>query len=55
MEVRKTTNKILELAEHGEISWAALALMALKWMSEDEVADMLKANGVELESDESEN
>lgn len=49
METRKVTNKVLELAESGMISWAALALAALKWMSEDEVADMCKANDITLD------
>ena len=52
MDTRKATNKVLELAEEGMISWSALALMALKWMSEDEVADMCKANDVLIEEDD---
>jgi hypothetical protein len=52
METRKVTNKVLELAESGMISWAALALAALKWMSEDEVADMCKANDITLDFNE---
>lgn len=52
METRKATNKVLELAEQGMISWATLAMMALKWMSEDDVADMLKANEVYFEEDD---
>ncbi len=33
-----------ELAENGVISWEALATMALKFMSTDDVAEMLDAN-----------
>jgi hypothetical protein len=46
METRKATNKVLEMAEEGLISWAAIAMMALKWMSEEDVAEMCKANEV---------
>ena len=42
--VRKVTNRILELANDGVLSWEDLALMALKYMSEDEVADMAREN-----------
>lgn len=54
MEIRKTTNKALELADDGMLSYRDLAIMALKWMSEDEVAAMLKANEV-ITDDEEEN
>ena len=49
ISTRETTNKVLEMAEEGLISWSALAMMALKWMSEDDVAAMLKANEVFIE------
>ncbi len=52
MDVRKNTNKVLELANEGLISWRALAEMALSWMSEDDVTDMANAN--ELLGDEEE-
>ena len=41
---REATNKAIELAEVGIITWEDLAMMALKYMSEDDVADMLDAN-----------
>ena len=44
IDVRKSTNKALELALEGMISWRSLAEMALSWMSEDDVAEMLNAN-----------
>ncbi len=44
MEVRKTTCKLLELADEGMISYKTLAECALKYMSEDEVRDMAEAN-----------
>ena len=49
--VRKTTNKVLEMAEEGMISWKSLAEMALSWMSEDDVAEMSRANDL-LEDEE---
>ena len=52
MNVRKTTCRALELADEGIISWKALAEAALKWMSEDDVAEMLKANEIDVEEAE---
>lgn len=54
MDVRKNTNKVLELADNGMISWRSLAEMALKWMSEDDVEEMAKANELFYEEDEEE-
>jgi hypothetical protein len=42
--VRKETNRVLEMAEDGVISWEDIARIALNWMSEDDVAEMLRAN-----------
>jgi hypothetical protein len=42
--VRKETNRVLEMAEDGVISWEDVARIALNWMSEDDVAEMLRAN-----------
>jgi len=42
--MRQQTNRALEMADEGVISWESLARMALGYMSEDEVADMLDAN-----------
>jgi hypothetical protein len=52
METRKATNKVLEMADEGMISYRDLAMMALKWMSEDDVAAMCQANEVFLEDEE---
>lgn len=46
VEVRQVTNKVRELAEEGMISWRDLAEMALSWMSEDDVAEMARANDI---------
>jgi hypothetical protein len=34
------------------LSWHYVAIMALKWMSEDDVADMMRANDLLEEVDE---
>ena len=47
--VREATNKVIELAEEGMISWSDLAVMALKWMPDDEVAEMIRANELDTE------
>lgn len=49
--VRQTTSKVLEMADEGLISYKSLAEMALKWMSEDDVAEMLRANEINLEDE----
>ena len=54
MVVRQTTNKVLEMADEGLISYKSLAEMALKWMSEDDVAEMLRANEIDLEEEDEE-
>lgn len=54
MSVRETTNKVLEMAEAGMISWRALAECALKWMSEDDVELMCRANEIELNEEDDE-
>ena len=42
--VRKATNKLIEMAENCIISWETIARAALDYMSEDEVADMAQCN-----------
>lgn len=37
-------DEAIELAENGMVSWEDLAVMALKYMSTDDVADMLDTN-----------
>lgn len=50
--VRKVTSRILEMADEGLISWKTLAECALKWMSEDDVAEMCRANELLLDEEE---
>lgn len=42
------TDKILGLIEEGVLDAADVALMCMKYMSEDDVADMARINGIDL-------
>ena len=52
--VREYTTKLLEMMDEGMISAAAVAEMALAYMSEDDVKDMVRSNDLMpwLENDE---
>lgn len=50
--VRKETRRVLEMAEDGVIDWWELAEMCLNWMSEDDVAEMLKANDLVFDDED---
>ena len=52
--VRKATNKVIEMAENCIISWETIARAALQYMSEDEVADMAQCNEFIEDEDEEE-
>lgn len=52
MEVRKATNKILEMIDEGLLSPTSVVEMCLKWMSEDDVEAMCKANEVLIDEEE---
>lgn len=41
---REATNKILEMVDEGLLNPRDVVLMALKWMSEDDVKEMAEAN-----------
>lgn len=49
MDTREKTNKLLELMENDMISAEDVVLMCLKWMSEDDVAEMLQANEIDVD------
>lgn len=49
--VRIATNKVIELVDNGLLSWETLAIACLKYMSEDDVADMARANEFFVEED----
>ena len=50
--MRTQTTKLLEMMDEGLISAQAIAEMALAYMSEDDVADMMRANDILDEEDE---
>jgi hypothetical protein len=50
--MRTQTTRLLEMMDEGLISATAIAEMALAYMSEDEVADMMRANDILEEEDE---
>lgn len=52
--VRKTTNRLIELAEDGVISWEDIARTALNWLSEDDVNQMARVNEFLPEDEEDE-
>ena len=49
--MRKETNRLLDMIEEGLIDPHAVADMCLAYMSEDDVADMMRCNDL-LEEDE---
>jgi hypothetical protein len=53
-ETRKATNKILEMIDEGLLSPTSVVTMCLKWMSEDDVAEMAEANELFEEAEEDE-
>ena len=54
MDVRKSTNKILEMIDECVLDPKYVVLMCLKWMSEDDVAEMAEANELFKEDEEDE-
>jgi len=50
--MRKETTRLLEMMDEGLISAQAIAEMALAYMSEDDVADMMRANDLLEEEDD---
>jgi hypothetical protein len=51
---REITNKLLEMVDEGMLDARTLALACLKYMSEDEVEDMARANEFLEEEEEDE-
>ena len=52
--MRDATNRILELVEEGMLDRDTVIMACLKYMSEDDVADMAHANEFFLDEDEEE-
>ena len=50
--MRKETTRLLEMMDEGLISAQAIAEMALAYMSEDDVADMMRANDILEDEDD---
>ena len=53
-DVRKATDKILEMVEEGILDKDTVIMSCLKYMSEDDVADMAHCNEFFLNEDEDE-
>lgn len=51
-DIRKATNKLLEMVDNGLLSPMSVVTMCLKWMSEDDVKEMCEANEIDLDEDE---
>jgi hypothetical protein len=49
--MRKYTNKALELIENEMISNESVVMMAMKYLSDDEVYEMLLMNEIDLEEE----
>jgi hypothetical protein len=52
-KVRPATNRLIDMMDEGMIDARAVADMALSWLSEHDVAEMMKANDI-IEQDEDE-
>ncbi len=52
VDVRKNTNKLLEMVENGVVDKYTVILMCVKWMSEDEVTEMMRVNELFKEDEE---
>jgi len=50
--MRTQTNRLIDMMDEGVISAQAVAEMALAYMSEDDVADMMRANDILDQEDE---
>ena len=53
-EPRQVTNKVLEMVDEGILNVKDVLVMALRWMSEDDVKEMCKANEIYLEGEDAE-
>ena len=51
-EVRKYSNKLIELVETGVLDPVDAVRICVKWMSEDDVQSMMEANEIEYDYEE---
>lgn len=49
---RKNTNRLLEMIEEGVVDRDTVIIACLKFMSEQEVTDMMEINGFDIEEEE---
>ena len=52
IDVRKNTNRLLEMVENEEIDKYTVILMCVKYMSEDDVTNMMRLNEILGEEEE---
>lgn len=52
--MREMTSKLIAMMDEGLISAEAVAEMALAYMSEDDVADMMRCNDILLDEEDDE-
>jgi len=55
MDVRKYTNKLLDMIAEGLIDKDIIINACLKYMSESDVEDMMRINEILIDEDEDEN
>ena len=53
-ETRQATNKLIEMIDEGLLDKRDVIVMALKWMSEDDVKAMCEANEIDLDMEDRE-
>jgi hypothetical protein len=54
MNVRKVTNKFIGLVEDRLLDPMDAIIMCAKWMSEDDIKEMCKANEIDLDMEDEE-
>ena len=54
VDTRKNTNRLLEMVENEEIDKYTVILMCVKWMSEEDVTEMMRVNELFEDEDEEE-
>ena len=52
IDVRKNTNRLLEMIDEQLLDPRDVVMMCVKWMSEYQVTEMMKANELEDSEDE---
>ena len=55
IDVRKNTNRLLEMVDEGLIDPKTVVLMCVKWMSEYQVTEMMRVNELFEDEEDEEN